>query len=84
MSEADPTMADPGPHHTDETNALTPQRGPDLLSMAVGLGTLGVAGSVLLGDVAWLPEVDARWVLAAVALVVGLMLIIGSLRHPQR
>jgi hypothetical protein len=84
MSGADPAMADPGSHHTDETNALTPRRGPDLLSMAVGLGALGVAGTVLLGGVAWLPEVDARWVLAAVALVVGLTLVLGSLRHPRR
>ena len=84
MSGTDPTMADPGPHHTDETNALAPRRGPDLLTLAVGLGALGVAGAALLGDVAWLPEVDTRWVLAAVALVVGLMLVIGSLRKPRR
>jgi hypothetical protein len=84
MSGTDPTMADPGPHHTEETNALTPRRGPDLLTLAVGLGALGVAGTALLGGVAWLPEVDARWVLAAVALVVGLMLVIGSVRHPRR
>jgi hypothetical protein len=84
MSGTDPTMADPGPHHTEETNALTPRRGPDLLTLAVGLGALGVAGTALLGGVAWLPEVDARWVLAGVALVVGLMLVIGSVRHPQR
>jgi hypothetical protein len=28
--------------------------------------------------------VDARWVLAVIALAVGLMLVIGSLRHPGR
>ena len=84
MSGTDPTMADPEPHHTHETNALTPRRGPDLLTLAVGLGALGVAGTALLGGVAWLPEVDARWVLAGVALVVGLMLVIGSVRHPRR
>jgi hypothetical protein len=77
-------MADPGPHHTDETGALTPRRGPDLLTLAVGLGALGVAGIALLGSVAWLPEVDGRWVLAAVALVVGLSLVIGSIRNPRR
>lgn len=84
MSGTDPAMADAGPHHTEETNALTPRRGPDLLTLAVGLGALGVAGTALLGGIAWLSEVDARWVLAAVALVVGLMLVIGSLRHPRR
>ncbi|MGH3882763.1 MAG: hypothetical protein ACRDRY_23080 [Pseudonocardiaceae bacterium] len=84
MSGTDPAMTDPGPHPTDEPSALTPRRGPDLLTLAVGLGALGVAGTALLGGVTWLPDVDARWVLAAVALIVGLMLIIGSLRHPGR
>ncbi len=83
MSGTDPAMADQGPHRTDETVSLAPRRGPDLLTLAVGLGALGVAGSALLGG-GWLPEVDARWVLAALALVVGLTLVIGSLRHPQR
>ena len=84
MSETDLTMADPGPHRTDETAALTPRSGPDLLTLAVGLGALGVAGIALLGDVAWLPKVDGRWVLAAVALIVGLSLVIGSIRSPRR
>jgi hypothetical protein len=84
MSGTDPAIADREPHHTDEPGALVPRRGPDLLTLAVGLGALGVAGTVLLGDVVWLPELDARWVLAVVALAVGLMLIIGSLRHPRR
>ena len=83
MSGTDPAMTDPGPRGTDEPGAVAPRHGPDLLTMAVGLGALGVAGTVLLG-VSWLPDVDARWVLAAVALAVGLMLIIGSLRHPHR
>ncbi|MGH4008711.1 MAG: hypothetical protein ACRDTH_11255 [Pseudonocardiaceae bacterium] len=77
-------MTDPGPHPTDGPGTVTPRRGPDLLTLAVGLGALGVAGTALLGGVAWLPDVDARWVLATVALAVGLMLIIGSLRAPRR
>jgi hypothetical protein len=87
MSGTDPTMADSGPqapHRTDERSALTPRRGPDLLNLAVGLGALGVAGTVLLGGVAGRPELDTRWVLAAVALVVGLLLLIGSIRPPRR
>jgi hypothetical protein len=47
------------------------------------VGSLGIAATALLGGVTWLPEVDGRWVLAALALLVGLLLIIGSLR-PQR
>ncbi len=83
MSETDPAMTDPGPHRTGEPAALTPRRGPDLLTLTVGLGALGVAGTALLGGVGWLPDVDARWILAAVALVIGLMLVIGSLRRPR-
>lgn len=77
-------MAELEPHRTDETAALTPRRGPDLLALAAGLGALGVSGTVLLGGIPWLPEIDVRWVLAAVALVVGLLLVIGSIRHPRR
>ncbi|MGH3924737.1 MAG: hypothetical protein ACRDTT_18070 [Pseudonocardiaceae bacterium] len=84
MSDTDPARTDQGPHRTDETAALTPRRGPDLLTLAAGLGALGVAGSALLGGVGWLPEVDARWVLAVLALLVGLTLVMGSLRHPRR
>ncbi len=84
MSGTDPAMTDPGPHRTDEPGAVAPRRGPDLLTLAVGLGALGVAGTTMLGVVVRLPDVAARWVLAAVALVVGLMLVIGSIRHPRR
>ncbi|MGH3982751.1 MAG: hypothetical protein ACRDST_08730 [Pseudonocardiaceae bacterium] len=84
MSGTDPTMAQPAPHHSSEPDAMVPRRGPDLLTLAVGLGALGVAGTALLGGISWLPVVDARWVLAAIALAVGLMLVIGSLRHPGR
>lgn len=84
MSGTDPTMAQPVPHHSSETDAVGPRRGPDLLTLAVGLGALAVAGTALLGGINWLPVVDARWVLAAIALAVGLMLVIGSLRHPGR
>jgi hypothetical protein len=84
MSGTDPTMAQPVPHHSSETDAVVPRRGPDLLTLAVGFGALTVAGTALLGGINWLPVVDARWVLAVIALAVGLMLVIGSLRHPGR
>jgi hypothetical protein len=88
MNETDPTMPSPGtgpgPHHTDEAGALTSLRGPDLLTLVAGLGALGIAGTALLGGIAWLPEMDDRGVLAALALTVGLLLVIGSLRPPRR
>jgi hypothetical protein len=83
MSETDP-MAQPAPDHTSEADAVAPRCGPDLLTLAVGLGALGIAGTALIGGISWLPAVDARWVLAVIALAVGLMLVISSLRHPGR
>ncbi|HEU0087284.1 MAG TPA: hypothetical protein VFQ77_06505 [Pseudonocardiaceae bacterium] len=55
----------------------------DVLALAAGLGALGVAGYTLLGGVGWLPGLDARWVLAILAILVGLLLVISSLR-PRR
>jgi len=51
--------------------------------MAAGVGALGIAGFALLGGLPWLPDLDGRWVLAVLALVVGLLLVIGSLRSSQ-
>ncbi|MGB8961917.1 MAG: hypothetical protein WCC38_08190 [Pseudonocardiaceae bacterium] len=88
MSEATSPEAnretDPGLRHADQATALAPRRGPDLLMLVVGLGSLGIAATALLGGIAWLPDVDGRWVLAALALLVGLLLLIGSIRDPRR
>jgi hypothetical protein len=78
MTGADPTM--PVPQGTNQTSTLDERRGPDLLTLIVGLGALGIAVASLLGGMAWLPSVDGRWVLAMLALIVGLLLVIGSLR----
>lgn len=77
-------MSDFDPDHAD-SRADTParRRGPDLLALTVGLAALGISVSALLGGVGWLPGVDARWVLAAVAVLVGLALVIGSIK-PRR
>jgi hypothetical protein len=79
MNEA----TDPGPRLDNKAPAPTPRRGPDLLTLVAGVGSLGIAATALLGGVAWLPDVDGRWVLAALALIVGLLLVIGSLRPQQ-
>lgn len=78
MTGTDPTM--PQAHSPDHTAALDSRRGPDLLTLVVGLGALGIAVATLLGGIAWLPDVDGRWVLAVLALIVGSLLVIGSLR----
>jgi hypothetical protein len=84
MNETDPTIAHPAPQDTDEAGTPTPRRGPDLLTLLAGLGALGIAGTTLLGGIAWLPDVDSRWVLATLALIVGMLLVVGSLRSPRR
>jgi hypothetical protein len=83
MNEATDPATDPRPRNDDESSALTTRRGPDLLTLVAGLASLGIAVTALLGGVAWLPDVDGRWVLAALALLVGLLLVVGSLR-PHR
>lgn len=84
MNETEPTMPNPGPSHPDETAAPAPQRGPDLLPLIAGLGALGISAATLLGGIAWLPDIDSRWVLAALALIIGGLLVIGSLRPQKR
>lgn len=78
-------MTDPGQHDPYSQTSARPsrRRGPDLLTLVAGLGALGVAAAALLGGFAWLPGLDVRWVLATVAMIVGLLLVLGSIR-PRR
>lgn len=79
-------MADHTPEPASEPDGCdttVARRGPDLLALAAGLAALGISTSALLGWSGWLPGIDGRWVLAAIAVVVGLVLVIGSIR-PRR
>lgn len=76
-------MPEPTPQHPDQRAVPAPWHGPDLVTLVAGLGAVGLAATTLLGGVAWLPDVDGRWVIAALALGIGLFLVISSLR-PQR
>jgi hypothetical protein len=60
------------------------RRGPDPLALVVGLLTLGMAASAFVGEVPSLAGFDARWLLAAGAAVIGLLLLVGSLRGRRR
>lgn len=84
MNETDPIIAAPAPQDTDEAGAPIPRRGPDLLTLLAGLGALGIAGTALLGGIVRLPDLDPRWIIAALALIVGLLLVLGPLRSPRR
>lgn len=59
------------------------RRMPDLLALLCGLAALAVATTAIVGSTAWLPPVDARWLLAGGAMVIGLLLLVSSLR-PRR
>jgi hypothetical protein len=56
------------------------RRGPDPLALLVGLATLAMAVFAFVGELPDLSFVDARWVLAGGAALVGLVLLVGNLR----
>jgi hypothetical protein len=63
---------------TDLETGRNRRRTPDLFTMATGVGALGVSGVALFGGVTWLPEISVRWVLVAAALLLSLVLVVGS------
>lgn len=56
------------------------RRGPDVVTLLIGVLTLGMATASFVGEVPDLSGFDPRWLLAAGAAVVGLLLLVGSLR----
>jgi hypothetical protein len=60
------------------------RRGPDPLALLVGLATLAMAVFAFVGDLPDLSGFDPRWLLAGGAAVVGLVLLVGSLRGRSR
>jgi hypothetical protein len=64
----------------DHTNEVTRRRGPDVVMLLVGLLALGMAVSAFVGQVPSLAGFDPRWLLAGGAAVIGLLLLVGSLK----
>lgn len=60
------------------------RRGPDLLTLVAGIATLLASAFVLTDGALWIPSVDPRWLLAGGALVVGLFLLMMSVRGRRR
>jgi hypothetical protein len=56
------------------------RRGPDPLTLIVGLATLVMAVFAFVGELPDLSGFDPRWLLAGGAAVVGLVLLVGNLR----
>ncbi|MBM7770216.1 hypothetical protein JOD54_000420 [Actinokineospora baliensis] len=65
----------------DETK--TPRR-IDPLTLLAGLATLAASAFVLTDGRIWLPSLDPRWLLAGVAVLVGVLLLGGSLRGKRK
>lgn len=56
----------------------------DPVALIAGIGTLLVAAYVLTDGAIWFPSVDPRWLLAGGALVIGLIMLVASLRGGRR
>ena len=59
---------------------LTRRRGPDVMMLLVGLLALGMSVSAFVGQVPSFAGFDPRWLLAGGAAVVGVLLLVGSLK----
>ncbi len=56
------------------------RRGPDVIMLLVGLMALGMSVSAFVGKVPDFSGFDPRWLLAGGAAVVGVLLLVGSLK----
>ncbi|HEY0817011.1 MAG TPA: hypothetical protein VGE11_27360 [Pseudonocardia sp.] len=65
----------------DTVEPVARRRGPDPLALVLGLLTLGMAVAAFTRHLPVLPHFDPRWVLAGVAALVGVLLLLGSIRR---
>lgn len=64
-----------------DENVQPVRRGrPDVLTLVVGLLALGMSVSAFVGELPVLPDFDPRWLLAAGAALLGVVLLVSSLR----
>ena len=59
---------------------LVRRRGPDVIMLVVGLLALGMSVSAFVGELPTFTGFDARWLLAGGAALLGVLLLVGSLR----
>jgi hypothetical protein len=67
-----------------DTEREVERRRPDLITLLVGVATLVVSAYVLTDGALWVPSIDPRWLLAGGALVVGLFLLVASVRGNRK
>jgi len=65
----------------ENTGTAVRRHAPDLVTLLVGLLTLGMATSAFVGELPTLPGFDPRWLLAAGAALLGMLLLVDSLRR---
>ncbi len=68
-----------GPHTT--TAVPTRRRSPDPVALLFGILALAVSAAAVTGHLPLLPGFDPRWLLAAGAALLGVLLLAGSLRR---
>jgi hypothetical protein len=68
----------------DGREKVARRRGPDVLTLLIGVLALGMSAAAFVGEVPSLAGFDPRWLLAAGAAAVGLLLLVGSLRGRGR
>ena len=68
----------------DRTERPARRRMPDLFTLFAGIATLCVSVYLLTDGQTWLPAIDARWALAGGALLVGVLMLLASLRGNDR
>jgi hypothetical protein len=65
---------------TQETGVTSRRRSPDPVALVAGVLTLGMAMAAFVGQVPDLSGFDPRWLLAGGAAIIGLLLLVGSIR----
>ena len=68
----------------DGRERVARRTGPDVLTLLIGVLALGMSAAAFVGEVPSLAGFDPRWLLAAGAAAVGLLLLVGSLRGRGR
>ena len=76
-------MAEQDDIPTQRFDSTPVRRRPDIFTLIVGLVALVASAYALTDGSIWLPTIDFRWVLAGGALLIGLLLLVASLR-PRR
>jgi hypothetical protein len=71
---------------TQQTGERAPKRrhGPDLYAMMTGVGALFVSAYILTDGAGWFSSMSPRWTLAVGAVLIGVLLLLASLRKDRR